>query len=154
MSALKCCELVVKKSAISGYGVFADQDILTGETIEECHFIISETSTDFENYLYKTASGEGLALGLGSIYNHSDTPNAVFQFDRQRNLMVFSALEFIKKGDEIFTCYGSNWFKGRALKRRERGSIRARIFTQQFVRFFILTVVLYGSVWLLQYSTR
>ena len=46
-----------------------------------------------------------VALGWGSLYNHSDQPNAAYHEVRHRNQMEFVALRDIKKGEQIFIDY-------------------------------------------------
>ncbi len=49
-----------------------------------------------------------VALGYGSLYNHSDTPNARYIKDADANVVVIVAEEAIAPGDEITMRY-LNW---------------------------------------------
>src|ERR1700733_14179785 len=102
-SSLTKANLVVKKSCIQGYGVFADEDIETDAVIEECYtlrFTIREI--EFKQYYFRAEGKYGLALGNGSIYNHSRDPNAKFIFDSEHSLVILTARRLIKKGEEIY----------------------------------------------------
>ena len=46
-----------------------------------------------------------IALGFGSIYNHSYTPNAKYKINSKEQTIIFTALENIKKDDEITVNY-------------------------------------------------
>jgi uncharacterized protein len=118
MKALLASDKVyVSKSKIlnAGRGVFARCDIKINEIIERCP-IIEVPKYDTSNltesilvtyffYFGKNKERSAIALGLGSIYNHTYKPNAKFKI-RQKNMFVdFIALENIKKGNEITINY-------------------------------------------------
>lgn len=106
--------LVVKKSSIHGYGVFAGKDFSINEVIEECYTLVTDKGeTTLNDYYFKVDDKSGLPLGFGGIYNHSDDPNATYNFVSELNLLVFHALRFIHKGEEIFISYGDSWFDSR-----------------------------------------
>ncbi|TAK72924.1 MAG: SET domain-containing protein [Gammaproteobacteria bacterium] len=111
--ALVCCDILVKKSPIHGYGVFANQDIPAGEVIEEC-YALPITEQVLNDYAFQNGHKKNvLLLGCGSIYNHSSTPCANFVFDEERFLMIFRANRLIKQGEEIYISYGPEWFSSR-----------------------------------------
>lgn len=105
--------IYIDKSKIvnAGRGVFAGRDIKKGETIESCPIIeISKDNTSslgesilvtYFFYFGKNKERSGIALGFGSIYNHSYTPNAKFVIKSQKKLIEFIALKDIKKDTEI-----------------------------------------------------
>ena len=107
--------LCVREVAGMGRGVFAGERIRKGQVIEACPVIpLSEadekklTETVLDKYMF--AWGEGLegsciALGLGSIYNHSSTPNAVACRVHNRTEIEFIALRDIEEGEQILTDY-------------------------------------------------
>lgn len=47
----------------------------------------------------------GIALGYGSLYNHSQNCNAIFYYDKMKELMVFEAIQPIRKNQEITINY-------------------------------------------------
>lgn len=142
--------IIVKKSPIHGYGVFADEDILSGEVIEESHVIrIQKEDISLNNYCYE-GKGEGeylLPFGCGCIYNHARNPNAKFSIDAKHDLLIFRARENIRKGEEIFIDYGKNWFKDRGFDEKDEGEERLsfdfRSLIPMTIRFsFVLSIIL------------
>ena len=52
-----------------------------------------------------------LALGLGSLFNHSETPNVDFRRDGPNATIRYYAARDIEQGEELFIFYGSElWF--------------------------------------------
>ncbi|HSH61603.1 MAG TPA: SET domain-containing protein [Acidimicrobiales bacterium] len=110
-------------SDIEGRGVFARSRIGNGETVEECPLILFPAvdrqfldKTVLYNYYFEWQDGDGaLALGFGSLYNHSDTPNAEYKLDHSRAIVTFRALKPIEPGTEITVSYGPElWFRPRS----------------------------------------
>jgi SET domain-containing protein len=117
----------VRKSPIHGYGVFANQTFQADEVIEECYALTSQekqTAAHFDYYYFIVDAQDLLLLGNGSIYNHSDHPNAVFEFDPNTRTMFFRATTTIRSGEEIFISYGEHWFSSR--------QARAKAFTWRY----------------------
>ncbi len=113
-------KLIVKKSPLHGYGVFALKNLKKGEVIEECYIIISKGGDKtLEDYYFDVKGKYGLITGFGIIYNHSEEPNADYAFNVKNRLAVFKANKSIKKGDEIFVSYGDEWFSSRGLKSKK-----------------------------------
>lgn len=111
-------KLVVQKSSMHGYGVFAGKTIKKGEIIEECYIIISKRGGDrgLEDFYFDVKGKYGVFLGFGSIYNHSDEPNADYRISVTNRVATIKATETIRKGKEIFVSYGDGWFKDRGIK--------------------------------------
>lgn len=106
--------ITIKKTGKKGRGVFALKNFKTGEIVESCP-VINITPTErkrlektiFNYYIYpwrSTRSGS-LALGYGSIYNHSFDPNADWKQNFKTNSMVYRAIKPIKKDEEITVNY-------------------------------------------------
>ncbi|KAG0302274.1 hypothetical protein BGZ97_002421 [Linnemannia gamsii] len=67
--------------------------------------------TQLDHYTYRWKGGMALALGLGSMFNHSRTPNVGFQRDFDNGLIRYSTLREIQIGEELCISYGPNlWF--------------------------------------------
>jgi SET domain-containing protein len=110
-------KIIVKKSGIHGYGVFANKPFKKGEIIEECYIIISRGGDKkLEDYYFDVNGKCGLFTGFGLIYNHTDEPNADYHINAKRMLATIKANRAIKKGEEIFVSYGEKWFTTRHLK--------------------------------------
>ena len=117
----------VAKSSIHGYGVFASANIEAGSIIEECLAIILDTTTkhnkdwvitdymftwpcDLDDPICK-AHGSTFFVPSGNalIYNHSDTPNVYWIYDRQMKRIFLSALRDIKENEELTWYYGHGY---------------------------------------------
>jgi SET domain-containing protein len=107
-----------------GRGVFAAQRFRKGELVERCPILrVSARDrallqrTGLRGYVYQRRRGAGaLALGLGSLYNHSAEPNAECELDLDDESLVFRARRAIAAGDEITISYGEEsdlWFTAR-----------------------------------------
>jgi uncharacterized protein len=117
MNAISSSRLYVSQSNIpnSGRGVFANINIRKGSLIEICP-IIEVPEDDVANlngsflvtYFYYLGTNKkrlALALGYGSIYNHTYLPNARYVGKKQDRTIEFIALRSIKKGEEITVNY-------------------------------------------------
>lgn len=121
-------KIYVAQSIIHGYGVFANEFIKQGEIIEETPLLDlriekGQSSPLMVDYRFNWPQGSGgewnkqvLAWGYGSIYNHSDTANAYWISNLERNTFEFIASRDINKDEEIFVYYGgvSYWQDGRS----------------------------------------
>jgi SET domain-containing protein len=96
-------------------GVFANVALPMGEVIERCPIIAIPPPeiVDIEksillHYCYffgKKKDQALLALGFGSLYNHSYTPNATYTIKLKEQLIIFTALKDIAKNEEIVVNY-------------------------------------------------
>lgn len=139
--ALFCSDLVVKKSPIHGYGVFANHEIPEGSIIEESYTLsVNDRETDLQDYYFAGDTLGLLALGFGGIYNHSHDPNALYEYEPEYRIMVFRAKRPIKKGEEIFIYYGEGWFSSRNVKAKTPSLwFRYRKLFWLIVRFSMVT---------------
>ena len=114
----------VRKTAM-GRGVFATEFIPKGKMFEECP-VVGLTpkgyrlacETNLQSYIYdwigprqsldvdsEKWTAACVALGYGSIYNHSFTPNSNWKAYLKQRSIKFFAIEDIDKGREIFHDY-------------------------------------------------
>lgn len=102
----------------AGRGVFASFDIKKGEIIERCP-VIEVSKHDTSNlrdsvlvtyffYHGKNKEKSFIALGFGSIYNHSYKPNAKYEIQEKEKIIEFKVLSDIKKNDEITVNYNKS----------------------------------------------
>ena len=110
-------KIYIKQSQISnaGRGVYARVEIKKGEIIEICPIIEigeNDPSSSGEGilitYLYyfgETKQKALIALGFGAIYNHTYTPNAVYEIDEEQQTISFIAATDIEKDLEITVNY-------------------------------------------------
>lgn len=111
-------DIYVKRSdTIKGYGVYANCPIKKGTIIEQCYFILGKGGDNsLEDFYFDVKKKYGLVFGYGSIYNHSEEPNADYTFNLTRRVATFKATRLIRKDEEIFISYGDKWFKDRKMK--------------------------------------
>lgn len=100
----------IKFNAKKGRGVYADELVAKGDQIEVCQLVVlnlNEVGKKLEGYVFGLSKQKvALALGNGSLYNHSDNPNAFCSIDTQNKILFIEALSSIKKGQEITIDYG------------------------------------------------
>ena len=104
-----------------GRAVFAKRDLRAGETFERVPVLLIPKEQVFGDnpiarqagvaiswYVFTWISEKreyvALSLGYGSIYNHSETPNAKYQM-LLPDIMEFFTLREIKAGEEITISY-------------------------------------------------
>jgi len=117
---LRRAPIQVRPSPLGGRGVFAAKPIREGALLEECPVIISDVDCEeFGDYVFVWGDGESarlaLPLGYGACYNHSSDPNACWQTDEHRALMIIWAARDIAADEEILISYGPKWFPTRGL---------------------------------------
>lgn len=104
----------IKMTKGKGRGVFATKNFVKDEIIEICPIIFLDDSeakycdpTILGHYMYEwNHEHDGaLPLGYGLLYNHSFTPNAVYERDFANNQMLYKAIKNIKTGEEILINY-------------------------------------------------
>ncbi len=116
----------VKQIKGKGRGVFARRLIYDGEVIERVPVLVlpigeSRTAsgpTPMSDYCFDWGRGTvAVALGYGSLYNHSYQPNARYD-DEKGQIKVFMAIRDIPLGEEIVVNYNGEpgdqspvWFK-------------------------------------------
>lgn len=139
--------IVVKKSSINNYGVFAQENIPANTIIEECYAIMisDDVYHTLRNYVFRGKKSSLLAFGHGSIFNHADKPNASFSVDNDNSLITFRSTRLINKGEEILISYGNTWFSGRNMtpcKPSLKNSIRKNMpLFKKMVRAALITII-------------
>lgn len=107
-------------SRIHGIGVFARRRFRRGDLIEVCPVLVLPDPTvepggPVDGLTYEWGEGTcALALGYGSLYNHSDFPKAEAVADEEEGTITIIAAEEILAGEEITLRYtpdpGDLWF--------------------------------------------
>ena len=119
MPVYKEPSLEIKSAGLKGRGVFTKKSIKAGklflrnETIAlspgDTHFV---ESSILGRYIFgsdhRMDPFSYLAVGHGSLLNHSDDPNTEFRLSEgpHGKMVVFTALRNIKAGEEITIDYG------------------------------------------------
>lgn len=117
MSRAKIPMLEVKKAGAMGRGLFATKNIKKGTVIEQSPTIRLSPADDYfvdktilQYYKYGTPndySGDSfMALGFGSLFNHSDDPNVDYWVRPEHQDVLFKAKKNLKKGEQLFIDYG------------------------------------------------
>lgn len=96
-------------------GVLATKKIRQGQVIERCPAIIYPKNqsvielTIFDQYVFDwDEQHEALALGYGSLLNHSYERNVEVDFDKNKGEVIFKALREIKAGEELLINYNDD----------------------------------------------
>lgn len=107
--------IIMKNTEKYGRGIFAIRNIEKGEFISEAPVIvISNTEwklmrkSILSNYVFRWGEDKGLALGYGSLYNHSYTPNARYYTNIENQSIDFYAREDIQENEEITVNYNGD----------------------------------------------
>ncbi|CDN90114.1 SET domain protein [Hydrogenophaga intermedia] len=120
-----------------GRGVFAARSIKAGETVESCPVLLLDIAKfsmpqciASRVFAWGDLTGEGLqsglALGWGSMYNHSNPANMRFVADPVAGLLNFLAARDIEADEELTINYNAshgditstqdNWFEGTGIQ--------------------------------------
>jgi hypothetical protein len=118
--------IYVAQSPIHGRGVFASRTIKAGSIIEACPVIKMKLQemvvrkTMLLNYyafmIDEQQEYTGIALGYGSLYNHSEQCNAIFYYNKNKELMIFEATQLIRPKQEITINYLGPDAKGQTIE--------------------------------------
>lgn len=113
MALIQSSAIEVRTVRGKGRGVFARRPIGEGEVIERVPVVVLDAAElrnpdgwiGLASYCFLWDTGRyALALGYGSLYNHSYQPNARYD-DAGRMTKVFTALRDIAAGEEITVNY-------------------------------------------------
>lgn len=126
-------KIVVGKNKLFGRGIFAKKDIKRKSIIEISPVIVFDKTdskkilnTKLASYIYDWSKKNcfALALGSGSLFNHSYSANARYEMDYKKKIIRFIAHKDIKKGEEILINYNGNieckdklWFEDLGAKK-------------------------------------
>ncbi len=103
------------KEFISGRGVFASVNIKQGEVIEVAPILVldfqdlvdTKWNLLFEYYFWMD-DYVVLALGYGSMYNHSKMSNVQYQISKEDKIITFTAIRNINKDEELLFNYSGS----------------------------------------------
>jgi hypothetical protein len=121
-------KIVCEMSSLGGYGVFAADNILKDEIVEEAPFAILPYRTkdlvhdELKQLCYtlpcscETCKHRGktfiISSGYINLYNSSDGEDSSlveFNYQTHKRLIIVTAKKDIKKGEEILHWYGPNY---------------------------------------------
>ncbi len=108
-------ELYIKNTENKGRGVFCTEDIPADTLIEICPVIVcppQDRKLIDESYLYNyyflwedDHKSTAIALGYGSLYNHSYQPNARYETYYEEQIIRFISIKEIPAHTEITVNY-------------------------------------------------
>jgi len=118
--------LMLRKSSVHGHGVFATRDIFRGELIEECPYLLlnssyAEVDAGIKYYVYNVQSLSvteerpllnypAICLGYGAMYNHhNEKENVKYRHFLDKKIFAFYTTKPVKFGEELFVNYGPNY---------------------------------------------
>jgi hypothetical protein len=102
----------VRKTRKYGRGVFATRDFKRDQIVEISPVIIIENPdfvprTILNTYTFEWNRGaSAIALGVGSLFNHSKRSNVTYNPVFQNKTLIFVARRDIRKGEQLFIDYG------------------------------------------------
>lgn len=128
-------KITTKHSSVHGMGIFSKEEIKKGELIEEAKLLPLKwrsfyfTEPRLLDYIWannkcqcELCKEHGykiyIALGYGSLYNHSNIPNTIQKLDFVAETITISAKEDIPANEEIFVSYGENYWLYRNLMKK------------------------------------
>ena len=107
--------LFIANSALGGRGVFTGVPIMKDDLIELCPVIVMKKGemplldkTTLYDYYFLWGDDQEqcvIALGYGSLYNHTAPSNADYGMDFDENLIEIFAVRDIEAGEEITINY-------------------------------------------------
>jgi len=105
----------MKNTEKYGRGIFSTRTIKKGELIEKAP-VIMIPKTEWAlmrgsillNYVFRWGENKAIALGHGSLYNHSYNPNARYITNVENESIDFYAREEIQQGEEITVNYNGD----------------------------------------------
>jgi uncharacterized protein len=108
--------LYLRRSPIHGLGVFAATDRQPGVVLEVSPVLVVRRKqvaalqqTVLCRYFFQwPPHSAALALGYGSLYNHSYQPTARFELDVEWGLILFAAIQPISQNQEITINYNGD----------------------------------------------
>lgn len=106
----------VRKIPAKGRGVFATQFIAEGTIFERAPVLVmpakdfdgAQEETVLSHYMFEWGKNTvAVALGFGSLYNHSYSPNARYE-DVSRQMKNYVAIRDIQAGEEVTINYNGD----------------------------------------------
>lgn len=117
--ARRSAAVEVRESAVHGRGVFALRAITAGTVVDECPLMFlndgdTPVGGTLMDYVFDAGNeGSWLALGITSLMNHHDQPNAAVELDADAQWLTVRAVTDIDADDEVFIDYGPTYFSDR-----------------------------------------
>ena len=112
------CKVVVADSPVHGRGVFTVFPVGSGDVLGTWPILridagdpVWGSGSIIETYVFEMTDGSGgLALGLPSLLNHSDSANCKVELDEDALVVMLRAVCDLDVGDECFIDYGPDYW--------------------------------------------
>ncbi len=108
--------LIIRDIEGKGRGVFTSKSFRKGDLVEVCPMLVFNTTertlldqTLLYNYMFLWGDDDtqsALALGYGSLYNHSSLPNVRYLVDYENETLEVICIRDIAAGEEL--CFNYN----------------------------------------------
>ena len=116
-------EFELKETPKTGRGLFATKDYKVGDVIEHCPTLVfdnQDVKNRVRDYIFDAKNINGKSnqkifpFGYCSLINHSkENKNCDWKIKDDNSILTMYAIKDIKKGEEILTNYGNNYWKSR-----------------------------------------
>lgn len=112
-----CLPFTISNSPTLGIrGIIATEDIAKNKVIERCPVVLIKTAeaslvkkTKLINYYFEwNKKYIAIALGYGSLFNHSFEPNVRYCYNYSEKILAFKTLRRIKMGEELTVNYNGD----------------------------------------------
>lgn len=108
------------KNGSGSYVVLSKTQFAKGEIVEICPMILTgieaKSVNVLKDYVFeidKQNNIYGIALGYGSLYSHSKTPNIEYAYNKSNRQMYFMTKRMIQAGEELTIDYGKDYWAER-----------------------------------------
>jgi len=113
MTNVRPRDVFVASSRTHGRGVFAAWRFDIGDVVEDCPVLLvpadAIVALELDGYCFEWDDDRcAIALGYGSLYNHSWQPNARYDFDHDAGIVSYTAVHPIEPGEEITINYSGD----------------------------------------------
>lgn len=130
----------IKTTKKYGRGLYATKNIKEGQVVEVSPVIVVDhddreviTTTQLNIYVFSwTYKKSALALGNGSLFNHSRNSNVTYKNSVKAKQIEFTALRNIKKGEQLFINYGYEPAHGIEVTKRNKARLRPQGAVEEF----------------------
>ncbi len=153
---IKSNKVYLKSSSVHGIGVFTNTPLAAYSLIErfpgleikdpEILDTIQTSKTHVINYLHQSNDRYYFLQGNGSLYNHSNQPNAeLSQPNPNANIFHIRSLQPIKRGEEILIYYGDQWqdeHGARTINATETRPLLEHLWDHSLVRLLIVLTLI------------